>query len=594
MLHPSPSQAHSWRVVLTSIVVASGVLASATAFAQELNTQQILDEVQLETLDSTETGATSDNLSIDSIQAGSTSNQSLPQNSATLEPLLDSGVVEDAGQVTSVSQLSDVEPTDWAFQAVQSLVERYGCIAGYPDGTFRGSRPATRYELAAALNACLDNISDKFATKEDLEAVKALQEEFQAELATIRGRVDSLEARTSTLEAQQFSSTTKLKGEVIFAGGYVVDQRDATADLFGQDRFFSGNRVRLTLDTSFTGTDVLRVRLEANNTPEFDDETGTRMARLGFDGEDGNTFLLDELYYQFKPTKKRDLTIKIDANSGEFQDNLDTVNPFLESSGTGALSRFGRFNPIYRQGAGDNSAGVTINWDISKKFTLSAGFLADEPTSALNSIDENVEEPRGGLVGGSNAILAQLVAKPFKDGKFALTYVRSFDEAGNVNATGSTGSALARRPFTNDLDTVADHFGFQASVKPASFINLSGWVGYTSAREANPDPAFTRKAQLLNWAASAQFPDLFGVGNLGYILFGQPPKIINASNIDFAPDDLNTDGEPGTSYHLEIGYKLLVNKYITITPGVLAIFNPENDSERDNIFVPVIRSTFKF
>jgi hypothetical protein len=36
-------------------------------------------------------------------------------------------------QVTSVSQLSDVQPTDWAFQALQSLVEKYGCIAGYPE-----------------------------------------------------------------------------------------------------------------------------------------------------------------------------------------------------------------------------------------------------------------------------------------------------------------------------------------------------------------------------------------------------------------------------------------------------------------------------
>ena len=39
---------------------------------------------------------------------------------------------EEVAQVTSVSQLSDVQPTDWAFQALQSLVERYGCIAGYP------------------------------------------------------------------------------------------------------------------------------------------------------------------------------------------------------------------------------------------------------------------------------------------------------------------------------------------------------------------------------------------------------------------------------------------------------------------------------
>ncbi|MGJ3246211.1 MAG: hypothetical protein ACFE0I_09075 [Elainellaceae cyanobacterium] len=32
------------------------------------------------------------------------------------------------GQVTSVTQLSDVQPTDWAYEAVRSLVEQYGCI----------------------------------------------------------------------------------------------------------------------------------------------------------------------------------------------------------------------------------------------------------------------------------------------------------------------------------------------------------------------------------------------------------------------------------------------------------------------------------
>ena len=55
-------------------------------------------------------------------------------------------------QVTSVWQLSDVNPRDWAFQALQSLVERYGVITGYPDGTFKGNRALTRYEFAAGLN----------------------------------------------------------------------------------------------------------------------------------------------------------------------------------------------------------------------------------------------------------------------------------------------------------------------------------------------------------------------------------------------------------------------------------------------------------
>jgi len=67
---------------------------------------------------------------------------------------------EVAQNVTSVSQLSDVKPTDWAFTALQSLVERYGCIAGYPDRTFRGKQATSRYEFAAGLNACLDKINE--------------------------------------------------------------------------------------------------------------------------------------------------------------------------------------------------------------------------------------------------------------------------------------------------------------------------------------------------------------------------------------------------------------------------------------------------
>jgi hypothetical protein len=121
---------------------------------------------------------------------------------------------QQAQNVTSVSQLSDVKPTDWAFTALQSLVERYGCIAGYPDRTYRGQRAMTRYEFAAGLNACLDKINEIITagladkvSKEDLAAVQKLQEEFAAELAALRGRVDALESKTAQLEAQQFSTT---------------------------------------------------------------------------------------------------------------------------------------------------------------------------------------------------------------------------------------------------------------------------------------------------------------------------------------------------------------------------------------------------
>ncbi|WP_273247326.1 iron uptake porin, partial [Limnospira indica] len=146
---------------------------------------------------------------------------------ADLEQInLYSEVADSMEQVTSVSQLSDVQPTDWAFQALQSLVERYGCIAGYPDGTFRGNRAMTRFEFAAGLNACLERVNELIAasvanlvTREDLAVLQRLQEEFAAELATLRGRVYALEARTAELEANQFSTTTKLRGEVVFWPG---------------------------------------------------------------------------------------------------------------------------------------------------------------------------------------------------------------------------------------------------------------------------------------------------------------------------------------------------------------------------------------
>ncbi|MFM6266309.1 MAG: iron uptake porin, partial [Dolichospermum sp.] len=143
---------------------------------------------------------------------------------------------DDLAQVTSVSQLSDVQPTDWAFSALQSLVERYGCIAGYPNGTYRGNRAMTRYEFSAGLNACLDRVNELIATatadgvqKEDLATIQRLQEEFTAELATLRGRVDAVESRTATLESQQFSTTTKLSGEAIFA---ITDVLSGDSDPF--------------------------------------------------------------------------------------------------------------------------------------------------------------------------------------------------------------------------------------------------------------------------------------------------------------------------------------------------------------------------
>ena len=168
-----------------------------------------------------------------------------------------------ADQVTSVTQFSDVFPTDWAYQALSNLVEQYGCVAGYPNGTFRGNRAMTRYEAAALLNACLDRVT------EVTDEVRRLVAEFETELAVLSGRVDGLEARVGELEATQFSTTTKLKGVVNFVVGANQFRGSANAlrqqsnKSFGATTF--NNDLQLNLETSFTGEDQLTSVLRAGN-----------------------------------------------------------------------------------------------------------------------------------------------------------------------------------------------------------------------------------------------------------------------------------------------------------------------------------------
>ncbi len=275
-------------------------------------------------------------------------------------------------QVNSVSQLTDVRPTDWAFQALQSLVERYGCIVGYPDRTYRGNRALSRYEFAAGVNACLDRINELLAAatadlvrKEDLVALQRLQEEFAAELAALRGRVDTLETRTRTLEAQQFSTTTKLNAQLIWAIS------DTFGDRVGRNSDdtnpFLANRTRLNFESSFTGKDLLRVRLEfgnfldPNGNSRVAQLTGTNMTRLNFDNDFEDKVFVPHIRYYF-PVSDALAFIVGPAGIG-FTDITDTLTPpSVADDGLGIPSQFGEYSPFYRRGGG----GGALNWNITK------------------------------------------------------------------------------------------------------------------------------------------------------------------------------------------------------------------------------------
>lgn len=141
-------------------------------------------------------------------------------------------------QVTSITQFSDVKPTDWAYQALSNLIERYGCVAGYPNGTFKGGQAMTRWEAAALLNACLDRVT------EITDELRRLMKEFEKELAITKARVDGLEAKVGELQATQFSTTTKLTGQVRFVMGDVYrgdgSGKSSSYATFGQARALMG------------------------------------------------------------------------------------------------------------------------------------------------------------------------------------------------------------------------------------------------------------------------------------------------------------------------------------------------------------------
>ncbi len=484
------------------------------------------------------------------------------------------------GQVTSVSQFSDVQPTDWAFQALQSLVERYGCIAGYPNATYRGNRALTRFEFAAGLNACLDRVNELIATatadvvtRQDLAALQRLQEEFSAELATLRGRVDSLEARTAELEANQFSTTTKLSGEAIFNVSDVFgDQRAGGGDLNYNTTF--SNRVRLTLNTSFTGRDRLQTRFNSRNIVSNSDSTGTNMTRLGFDGNNGNNVEFDKINYAFNFSDS--IRVKIDATGAQLNDNVNNFHPDFASSGGGAISRYGRFSPIYRQGSG--GAGLTVELNPRGPLTLSAAYLAPR---ASNPDDRN------GIFDGSNTIFGQIAFKPSTAFNVGLAYARSYqNNLPGVDVSGGTGSGIAplntaRRPFGN-VATTSNHYGIQANFQPSSKLTIGGWAGYTTANSeiSNAD------ADIFYWASSLAVKDFGREGNVLGVIFGQPPKVTGGSN--------GITSEPDTSYHLEGLYRMRLNDNISVTPGLLVIFNPENNSSNDTIYVGTLRTRFTF
>ncbi len=514
--------------------------------------------------------------------------QSVSNSKSSLPPTQD--VI---GQnVTSVSQLSDVRPTDWAFTALQSLVERYGCIAGYRDRTFRGKQSTSRYEFAAGLNACMDKINEIIAagladkvSKQDLATLQKLQEEFVAELSTLRGRVDALEAKTAKLEVQQFSTTTKLEGQALIS---VSASGSGTGELLSPSGALTGNagranttvisRVRLDFNTSFTGEDLLLTRLEVGNggTNLSNSLDGGNDIFSGFTGfansskfdysEAGSTAQLNRLRYDFPIGK--DIRASIGA-AMSLNDHLD-ANSFANDEsvdfGIGMFINNPLILPV------NDGAGGAIAWNISGgAFTFRAGYVAansNSPIADTVAINGSVNQ---GLFGDPYQGTLELEFAPKNaeaESPFAIKLQYTRASVNNLNY--NTGGVNLEWAFNKKM-AVFGRYGFGSISNRGNAIALA-IPNYTSSTNDSLSPQ--------TWSAGFAFPDLFKEGSMAAIAIGQPFVESNVGN--------------ATQTNVELFYRFPISNNISITPDVQFIFNPNNNSSNGTITVGSLRTVFTF
>ena len=477
-------------------------------------------------------------------------------------------------QINSVDRLQDVSPVDWAYEALNNLASRYNCITGFPNNTYRGNQPLTRYEFAAGLNSCLSKLeriiseSQRVATQ-DIDTLLRLMQDFQAELAIIRGKTDGLQARVGELELIQFSTTTKLSGEVIFGLGSVfAGENDSQTVL--------GDRVRLELNTSFNGEDLLFTRLSTGNFPSLTDDTGFQ-GDLGFAQPEDNDLQLEVLLYSF--TIGDNAEIILGAAGTAADDIVSTVNVLDGDGGSGAVSLFGTRNPIYLP-PGD--AGLGISYSLGDSITIGAGYL---------SADANLSTEDNGIFESPYSAIAQILVTPADNFDIAFTYVHSRNQSDSETGSEKANiqSLTASDTFPDGVSTVSDSYGIELSWAISDRIVIGGWGTLSKVTTLSTlNGSLDRGTQdIWNTALTLALPDLGSEGSLGGVILGIEPTVTDSSI-----DEIQKDED--LSLHVEAFYQYKVNDYIAITPGVVWITSPDNNDENEDLVIGTIRTTFSF
>ena len=451
-------------------------------------------------------------------------------------------------QVTSVTQLSDVQPTDWAYQALSNLVERYGCVAGYPNGTFAGGKAMSRYEAAALLNACLDRVT------EVTDELKRLANEFSAELAVLRGRVDKLEAQVGELEATQFSTTTKLRGEANFVLGGVDNYQTKTGDI---TRTAFNYDLRLNLDTSFTGKDLLKTRLRSANFSSNPFGSSSSIFKLdkadNTSGENGNNVVIDRLYYQFPAFNN-----KATLTAGALVRNTEMA--WIPTAYKSNILDF--FAVAGAPGVYNKATGSGFGVQYGKK-----GLVA-----GVNYVAQAGQDSTRGEFDETGALntLAQIGYRGTNWGAaFGYRYGTEGTRVRTYNGLNGASGTLVPGQTSNGYALNAYWQPTQSGLVPS----ISGGYGWNTVSGTPSDATNSQ-----SWFAGLTWEDVFVDGNSAGVAIGQAPTGENLEK----------------STMLEIFYKYQVSDNISVTPAIIYGSDNQRLAGNSSNWGGVIQTTFKF
>ncbi len=442
-------------------------------------------------------------------------------------------------QVNSVSELTDVRPGDWAFQAVQSLVERYGVLTGYPDRTFRGNRPLSRNEFAAAISTVIGRIEEQLLAgnsssgiAEDVQTIRRLINAYGEALSQLRSRVDNLESRIVTQENQQFSTTTKLNGQV-----YYVATNGTNAD----STVIS--RVRLNLLTSFRGNDRLVTQLEAGNNGEdaiakaHNDRqnllgtTGVLADGGGLDAVGATRELkIRKLYYAFRPTENLEVAVGSNLPPSDFIDR----NSFANQTGENFGSSFFANNPLIVQNEIDRfgGAGAAISWSLNRDLTVRALYTAVDSSN----VNAGVFRDR------YQASVEAEYAIPNMPIKVQLQYTNAEINGTQINAAGLSAEWAIQQRFG-----VFGIFGR---------LGIGNYQGFNTLLQQDLD------LNPKTWAVGVSFQNFLIPGSKAGLAIGQP----------FITNRLGD----ATQTNFEAFFGLLLNDRLNVSPSVTVVSNPNN------------------